>query len=225
MRRLTILAATAAALLTAAPAAAGVILQPKSVTVDVGGSAPGYDITSIIDQSGLSSKYVAGVTDFATYVASNPLHSATAGEWLSTGPRTSAKITFDFGEMVEFSGFALWNEDSTTLRQINMSLPGRGGYGATTFTTPDVFGQAYGPTVRNHQLIRTRYVTFELFGCNAAGARHNGCGIGEVIFNSNKAAPPPGGAVPEPGAWALLIMGFLGAGSAIRRQRAKPVAA
>lgn len=36
--------------------------------------------------------------------------------------------------------------------------------------------------------------------------------------------PPPSGAVPEPGAWALMILGFGGAGVALRRRRA-PVAA
>ena len=227
MRRPIVLAAAAAALaFNAAPAVAGVIIQPRSVTVDVGGSAPGFDISHIIDQSGLSLKYVSGRTDFDTYVALKPLHSATTGEWLSTEPRTSAKITFDFGEIIQFTGFALWNEDSTSLRQISMSVPGRGGYGGAIFgANVDVFGQAYGPTVSRHQAISARYVTFELFGCDAASARYNGCGIGEVAFNSTTPAPPPGGAVPEPGAWALMIMGFLGAGTAIRRQRRGTLAA
>lgn len=213
-------AALAAGLLVAAPATAGVIIQPKSVVVDVGGSAVGHDISNIINQSGLSKKYVSGVTDFATYIASKPLHSASVGEWLSTEPRTGAKITFDFGEMIEFTGFALWNEDSTSLRQINMSVPGRGGYGGTPYATnADVFGQAYGPTVTNHQSIRTRYVTFELFGCDAPSAPYNGCGIGEVVFNSTKLAPPPPTGVPEPATWAMLILGFTGVGAVARRRR------
>lgn len=224
MRRLTILAATAAALLTAAPAAAGVILQPKSVTVVTGGTAAGYDITNLINQSGLSKTYIPGVTDFDTYVAAKPLHAVDRGEWLSAGPTTSARITFDFGELVEITGFALWNEDSTSMRFIT-ARNDVGSFGGFSFLDPSPLGQAYGPTVKNHQLIRTRTITFDIAGCNAAGSPYNGCGIGEVIFNSTKAAPPPGGAVPEPGAWALMIMGFLGAGSAIRRQRARPVAA
>lgn len=224
MRRLTLLAAAAVTLLAAGPATAGVILQPKSVTVVTGGTAAGYYITSLIDQSGLSTKYKPGVTDFDTYVAAKPLHAVDRGEWLSAGPTTTARITFDFGELVEITGFALWNEDATSMRFIT-ARNDIGAFGGFSFNEPSPFGQAYGPTVKNHQLIRTRTITFDIAGCNAAGAQYNGCGIGEVIFESTKAAPPPGGAVPEPGAWALMIMGLLGAGSAIRRQRARPVAA
>jgi hypothetical protein len=68
----------------------GVVLQPKAVTIDVGGELVGYSAINMIDQSGLSTKYRNGVTDFDTYVGLKPLHAFDRGEWLSQGPTTTA---------------------------------------------------------------------------------------------------------------------------------------
>jgi hypothetical protein len=215
-------AAIAAGLLGAAPAVAGVMIQPKAVSIVVGGTAVGFDALNMINQSGLATKYKDGVTDFDTYVALKPLHAFDTGEWQSTGPRTSAKVTFDLGAVMEFSGFAFWNEDATSLQAMIMSAPVGGGYAGTgNLFESRVVGQAYGPTVQRHQFIKSRYVSFELFGCNAAGAAASGCGLGEVAFNS--ATPAPAG-VPEPATWAMMILGFLGTGTAIRRRRQAEVA-
>jgi hypothetical protein len=46
----------------------------------------------------------------------------------------------------------------------------------------------------------------------------NGVG-GEVVV------PPPGGAVPEPATWAMMLMGFFGLGSVLRRRKLAAVAA
>ncbi|WP_205854204.1 PEPxxWA-CTERM sorting domain-containing protein [Phenylobacterium kunshanense] len=215
--------ASAAAAAIAGPAAAGVIISPKSVTILTGGTAAGYDATNIINQSGLSKRYVSGVTDFDTYIATNPLHAFDAGEWLSEGPTTSATVLFDFGELVEITGLAFFNEDATSMDFITFragnSPTSLSGYGGSSVRVQNPFGVDYGPTVVNHQSIRRRYFAFNITGCNAAGAAHNGCGLGEVVFESSQAAPPPGGAVPEPATWAMMIMGFMGTGVAIRRRR------
>ncbi len=219
--------ASAAAAALASPAAAGVIIQPKSVTVASGGTAAGYDINNIINQSGLSKKYKSGVTDFDAYLASNPVHSFNTGEWLSQGPTSQARIIFDFGEIVEITGFALFNEDATSMTQINIQV-GNGpnpqnGIGAALFPVQNPFGVDYGATTSNRQAVKARYFAFNIFGCNRAGSAHNGCGIGEVVFNST--TPAPVGVVPEPATWAMMIMGFGGIGAAMRRRRNQALAA
>ncbi|MEW5685346.1 MAG: PEPxxWA-CTERM sorting domain-containing protein [Pseudomonadota bacterium] len=212
--------ATAAAAALAGPAAAGVIIQPKSVTIVSGGTYLGNSPVNIINQSGLSKKYVSGVTDFDTYIASNPLHSTTAGEWLSDGPTTSAIVLFDFGEVVDITGFALFNEDATSMGfttfRAGNTPTSLSSYAGNTFREQNPFGVAYGPTVVNHQRVSRRYFAFTITGCNAAGAAHNGCGLGEVVFESAQAAPVAG--VPEPATWAMMIMGFGGIGAVVRRR-------
>jgi hypothetical protein len=223
LKRLKSLAlASAAAAAFAGPAAAGVIIQPKSVTIVTGGTAAGYDASNIINQSGLSKTYKSGVTDFDTYIATNPLHAFNSGEWLSDGPTTSATVLFDFGEIVEITGFAIFNEDATSMGfttfRAGISPTSLSGYGGSNFRVQNPFGVDYGATVVNHQAIRRRYFAVNITGCNAAGAAHNGCGLGEVVFESSQAAPPPVGGVPEPATWAMMIMGFLGTGAAVRRR-------
>jgi hypothetical protein len=41
-----------------------------------------------------------------------------------------------------------------------------------------------------------------------------------LVLGDAVVPPDPGGGVPEPGAWALMILGFGGAGSALRRRKA-----
>jgi hypothetical protein len=45
------------------------------------------------------------------------------------------------------------------------------------------------------------------------------------MANIDLGVPPPPGGVPEPGVWALMLMGFFGAGAAVRRGRQAAVAA
>lgn len=218
----TYLAALAAASFLAAgpPAAAGVILQPKAVTVNIGGEVLNFPAINMINQSGLSTTYADGVTDFDTYVALKPLHSISAGEWLSNGPIGMARVTFDLGAVFDFNGIAFWNEDSSSISAIIGSVPVGGGFsGFGMNDTIDSVGKAYGPSVFRHQVITSRYVTMDIYGCNRAGFTHNGCGLGEVAFRSASIEAPPPGAVPEPATWAMLILGFGVVGATMRSRR------
>jgi hypothetical protein len=121
--------------------------------------------------------------------------------------------------MTEFNGAAIWNEDASSLTSIIGSIPIAlgGGYGGVGLNdTVGSIGSSYGPSVWRHQSIKSRYVTFDIYGCNRAGFSYNGCGLGEGAFRSTALAPA---AVPEPGAWALMILGFGGVGATLRRRR------
>lgn len=222
MNKILAAVAAVAAVCGASAASAGVIIQPKAVTVNIGGELLNFSAFNMIDQSGLATKYKSGVTDFDAYVAQGPIHAADSGEWLSTGPLSMARVTFDLGEMVEFNGAAIWNEDASSLTAIIGSLPIAlgGGYGGIGLNdTAASGGSPYGPSVWRHQALTSRYVTFDIYGCNRAGFTHNGCGLGEVAFRSTALAPPPPGAVPEPATWAMMILGFGGVGATLRRRR------
>ena len=55
----------------AGPAWAGVIIDPTAAQTNMG-SYPGTDPSHVIGQAGLSTGYTSGVTNYATYLASNP---------------------------------------------------------------------------------------------------------------------------------------------------------
>ena len=79
-------------------AIAGSIIAPTSGVINSGG--PGFGtLNETFNQSGLSVGYVAGVTDFNTYIASNPTHTTTFGgfEWFGNSGPGSSSVTYNFG--------------------------------------------------------------------------------------------------------------------------------
>lgn len=59
-------------------------------------------------------------------------------------------------------------------------------------------------------------------GFSAMAVTNNGSATGDLSFNSGRVGVPS--AVPEPGTWALMILGFGGAGAALRARRRWAVA-
>ena len=103
-----ILLATLILAASAAPVRAGMILQAVSASTDMGTLAGA--IAHVRDQTGLSAAYTSGVTDFDSYIASNPTHnSSTSGnDWFSVDP-PAGNVDFDLGGTYTIESFALWN--------------------------------------------------------------------------------------------------------------------
>ena len=217
MKLFTLAAAMSAAVGLAGAAQAGVIVAPAFVTVDVGGIASGpYSANNLIDQSGLETQYTPGVTDFDQFVGLHQTHGSDLfTRWLSKSATSAAKLTFDFGKEVTLSRLALWDDRSTTISAIKVSTPGLGAF--QTLNVFDVIQDTSYAQVFTFQPVTTRYLSFEISGCNTPGSRQNwsGCGLNEVIFAEGNPI-----AAPEPATWAMMILGFGAAGSILRRRRA-----
>lgn len=210
----------AAGLTAAMPTAAQVIVAPTSATINSGGPGDG-SINNTFNQSGLATGYTSGVTDFASYIATNPQHSLAFAccEWFSEFGTSSASVTYDFGATLGLDALALWNEESSGIGTLDLlwSLDG------TSFSSLGVFNPTdnpieagYGPQVFTFAPTDLRYVRFDMSGCPQNAGDYQACAIGEVAFRSTDVVTP---AVPEPGTWAMMLLGFGAIGFSLRGRR------
>lgn len=219
--KLSILSFTATAavalMATAAQAGPGFIIAPIAATVDVNG--PGFgSITNTFDESGLSSLYTPGVTNFDAYIATNPLHTTTFSgfEFFGNAGTSTLQVTYDLGSVKSINALALWNEESSGIGSLTLlsSLDGITfslfAAGLTPFDNPLA---PYPAEVFGFGNLSTRYVRFEASGCPQPNpGNFASCAIGEVAFRTGSAT------VPEPQSWALMIAGFGLVGAAMRRR-------
>ena len=96
---------------------AAAILSPTSVVANtLGELAAGFEDENLINQSGLSSGFTSGVTDFGTYIGSSPTHlgpgnSGSVG-YASPNSITTGDIEFDLGGVFQITRMVLWNDCS-----------------------------------------------------------------------------------------------------------------
>lgn len=201
----------------AGTAHAAAIISATGATINSGG--PGFgSITDTINQSGLSATYTSGVTDFATYLASNPLHTSTFGgfEWFSNQGSTSASVTYDLGSVKVIDALALWNEESSGIGLLDLLTSTDGvnfsplvsGLVPTDHATLD----SYPADVFAFGSVSAQYVRFDMSRCPQPNiGSFAACAIGEVAFREGNLA------VPTPGGLALLGLG-LAALAGVRRK-------
>ena len=199
---------------------AGVLVAPISVTSSEGSLNLNFDVSNLINQSGLSASYTSGVTDFASFVAStthlNPSTTGNGGYASPSNSVTTMDIDFDFGSVVSLGRFALWNDqDNQAVGAFTLfsatdasfaTLTSLGSFNAVVATIP-IGAQIFDQTDATAQYFRMTATAFNP-GTNLLN-------FGEVAFESS-AVPV---SVPEPGTLSIFGLGLAGLGF-MRRRRA-----
>jgi uncharacterized protein (TIGR03382 family) len=159
------------------------------------------DIVHIIDQSGLSTGYTSGVTDFQGYLAGGPTHiDDPATAWIAVG-HPSGHVDFDLGSPMEIAAAAIWNYSNSTnfaaMTQITLFGSLDAGFASSTnlgtfnLTVPPIFTSdtaqvlAFGP-------INARYIRLAVENPTLTPA------LNEVAFD----------VVPEPATLTLALAGL-----------------
>lgn len=186
-------------------AQAGVIVQATTISASNADFGGAYALVNQINQSGLSAGYIAGVTDFDSFVASTTHDGLAAlNSGFSVGPFGS--FSYDLGAVYNIDAIGLWATANTgSVLQFNLYADNDndfsngnsgllGGFNAvgSNYTAADP-GQAF-----TFGDVSTRYVHMEILTTDG-GAQP---GLGEVVFRTATM-------VPEPEPMALFAAGLI----------------
>jgi hypothetical protein len=207
--------ATVMALGAITQAEATQIIQPQSASTNMGEDFP---LVHSIDQSGLSVGYTTGVTDFDTYLSGNPTHTSAPGtDWVSFD--TTGSVTFDFGNVLNLQGMALWNFSAdpsfgvSDFELFASSTGNAGSFMSLGSFNANAQSQPSSAQVFNFNPTAAQFIRMDILSHYGASST----GIGEVAFKTADVTPEP---VPEP----MTVFGAataLGFGALVNRKNAK----
>jgi hypothetical protein len=198
---------------------AGTILSPTAVVSSNMGEydSVSYGFHNMYDQSGLSTPFVSGTTNFDTFVSNGVTHIADdSRSWLSRPGVFNGYVTFDLGGIYDVTKLVLWNGASgISASPNNFSFATSLTSDFSLSTSVGTFtgqGANYDATVYDVTESNARYVRM-----NIGGNFGNGCctAIGEIAFD---VGPPASTNVPEPTSVALLGLGLIAAFAGARRK-------
>lgn len=196
------------------PAQAAIFVLGSTASTTL--TTTGGSISHITNQSGLSTAYTSGVTNFATYSATHTTRSL-SNSWTTSSSSLGGYVTFDLGALYDLRALALWNIGGTT-RLVNFSLYADtnantssvgtliGSFSAAPSTSPFPIQRFYFTNPVTTQFVQMR------LDSNSGGST---LGLVEVAFGGSTPA-----AVPEP----LTILGAataIGFGANFKRRLAK----
>ena len=187
---------------------AGVILSPTGVVNNSLGNHPLIPTNSIDfthDGSGLTA-FASGVTDFSTYIATNPTHAefAISNAWASAEGVARGTIDYDLGGVYSIARLALWNQDDGLLQGVgsfdiftatdSKFLTGIN-VGSFTATDTSRAAQIFVLSISEGQYLRLQINSNNGSECCTT--------IGELAFDVSTT-----NAVPEPSILAILALGL-----------------
>lgn len=213
----TLLSAALTTALLPLSAQAATIVSAVSVTPSSErGNVPAVNT---INQSGLSAGYVSGVTDFDTYISTNPTHTLIAqnNEWFSDFGNLTPTLTFDLGSVLTIDRIALWAEESSgfSTAVLSSSTDGVNFGNLGTINPVDNPLADYPAEVFGFAATAMQFFRMDMSGCPQPDPGvTNECSLGEIAFSSVDPTTTP---IPVP-AGAILLGSVLAGGLAAARR-------
>ncbi|MFT6920103.1 MAG: hypothetical protein ACJA2G_002751 [Cognaticolwellia sp.] len=188
---------------------AGLIYTASSIL-----SAPtplaGYGASNTIDQSGLSTTYVSGVTDFDTFLGLTPTHTRTGNpaNFFASFDRNSS-VDFDMGSILNLTRLVLWNypfSNSAGIDGFSIYSSATEDFLVTSFlgafnALDDGNSSSNAAQVFDFSDTQSRYLRLII----TSTYNEPRVGFSEIAF---EASP-----VPEPSTLAILALGLIGLGA------------
>lgn len=218
MRIRTVLAVVLLIALPAPLTRATVLVQPISATTNMG-AFPGSSASNTINQSGLSAGYLSAVTEFNSYIASNPTHDSVTNSniWVSSSGSTVGNFDFALGTTYTIGSFVLWNQGGnennnivgfTLLAANNSAFTGATTLGSFTANPNTGQQSAVLPQVFTFTPRQASFVRMQITSNNGSASFTV---FGEAAFHDV--------VIPEPSSFALVGLCVFGAGLAAYRKR------